>query len=50
LGENFTTKASVNSGSHKATENMFPYFLRQSSHAGSKKEKLSRNRMADLRS
>jgi hypothetical protein len=47
LRENVTTKAGVNSGFHKATENMFHNFLSQSSYAVGKKEKLSSNRMAD---
>ena len=45
--ENVKTKAGLNSGFHKATENMFRYFLSQSSYAGGKKEKLSCNSMAD---
>ena len=45
--EHFKNKAGVNSGFHKATENMFRYFLSQSSYAGGKKEKLSCNRKAD---
>ena len=45
--EPFTTKTGVNSGFHKTTENIFRYFLSQSSYTGGKKEKLSCNRMAD---